>query len=236
MVFDQPSTADIDRLNLTTPKPEPAMLTATPRQQLLQVALVAQISICSCRTTPRKQMQTPTRSTSTTMDSSEQNSNVVIWFEPVEIQPESERRPVLSDRHTVAAAETDPDSTRTTLIDANGEVVHVFDTGNVLDIDWGVRNESATTRSTAKPPTKPTASTPPADESDLEGPQPRERRSGSTSSKIYTPAPTHLGQIMKMKNSPRSTKTSMTLRNIALVHQRRLGGIRSRIKRLELER
>ena len=143
--------------------------TGTPRNapppQLLQVALVAQISICSCRTTPRKQMQTPTRSTSTTMDSSEQNSNVVIWFrEPVEIQPESERRPVLSNRHTVTAARLIQDSTRTTLIDANGEVVHVFDTGNVLDIDWGVRNESATTRSTAKPPTKPTASTPPADE------------------------------------------------------------------------
>ena len=181
-------------------------------------------------------MQTPTRSTSTTMDSSEQNSNVVIWFrEPVEIQPESERRPVLSNRHTVAAARLIQDSTRTTLIDANGEVVHVFDTGNVLDIDWGVRNESATTRSTAKPPTKPTASTPPADESDLEGLTPGTKEwldiIKDLYPRAYAPWSDHEDEELTAEY-----EAGMTLRNIALVHQRRLGGIRSRIKRLELER
>ena len=105
----------------------------------------------------------------------------------------------------------------------------------MLDIDWGVRNESATTRSTAKPPTKPTASTPPADESDLEGLTPGTKEwldiIKDLYPRAYAPWSDHEDEELSAEY-----EAGMTLRNIALVHQRRLGGIRSRIKRLELER
>ena len=166
----------------------------------------------------------------------ENDSNVVVWFrEPVEMRSESERRPVLSNRHVLAAARLIQDSTRTTLIDANGEVVGEFDTGNVLDIDWGVRNESATSTSGAKPPTEPTASTPPQDESDLEGLTPGTKEwldiIKDLYPRAYAPWSEHEDEELTAEY-----EAGMTLRNIALVHQRRLGGIRSRIKRLELER
>ena len=166
----------------------------------------------------------------------ENDSNVVVWFrEPVEMRSESERRTVLSNRHVLAAARLIQDSTRTTFIDANGEVVGEFDTGNVLDIDWGVRHESATSTSGAKPPAEPTASTPPQDESDLEGLTPGTKEwldiIKDLYPRAYAPWSEHEDEELTAEY-----EAGMTLRNIALVHQRRLGGIRSRIKRLELER
>lgn len=167
---------------------------------------------------------------------SEQHTTVVVWFrEPIEMQPENERRPVLSNRHTIAAARLIQDSVRTTLIDANGEVVIEFNTENVLDIDWGVRNESATSTSRAKALTEPTASTSPSDESDLKGLTPGTKEWLSIIKDLYPrayePWTEHEDEELTAEY-----EAGMSLRNIALVHQRRLGGIRSRIKRLELER
>ena len=168
------------------------------------------------------------------MNQSEENQCVAVWFSTaIPLEASSSKRAVISNRHVIEATRLLQDSTTSTFIDPNGEVVATYPTALIIDVEWLAtpeQRDDRTTQLTANSPPAPTS-----DQADLKNLAPGSSEWRDAVSTLYPHAykPWTFKEDEQLR---RECADGLTIREIAQRHERRPGGISSRINHLEIER
>ena len=159
---------------------------------------------------------------------------MAVWFSrAIPCAAGESTRTLVSNRHVLDAARLLQDATTSSFIDPNGEVVATYPTPLIIDIEWlapleqrddqSTRHETSALRSGDR------------DESELKNLAPGSVEWREAVSNLYPRA--YKSWTFQEDESLRNEYASgLPVREIAQRHERRVGGITSRIKHLELER
>jgi hypothetical protein len=168
------------------------------------------------------------------MDWPEVDERVAVWLsKAMPCEAAQSRRLLISNRHVLEASRLLQDATTSNFVDRNGEIVATYPTPLIIDVEWLATTEQRDDLSTRTVASAGRFGEP--GELDLKDLAPGSVEWREAVSEIY-PRAYKPWTFQEDEDLRREYADGLTIREIALRHERREGGISSRIKHLELER